>query len=97
MRWVWVDTAVAVAAYNEQMAEHGGAEGVRDPNMLESGMARPLNLVAYGGPGVADLAASYAFGIARNPFVDGNKRTAAVVSEPFSGSTATGSIGTMSS
>ncbi|WP_213982667.1 type II toxin-antitoxin system death-on-curing family toxin [Sphingomonas sp. dw_22] len=82
--WIWVDLAVAIAAHNEQLAEHGGAEGVRDANMLESAMARPLNLVAYGDPDAAELAASYAFGIARNhPFVDGNKRTAAVVSETF--------------
>lgn len=82
--WVWVDVAVALAAHNEQLAEHGGAAGVRDPSMLESAMARPLNLVAYTDPDIADLAASYAFGIARNhPFVDGNKRTAAVVSETF--------------
>ncbi len=82
--WVWVDLAVAEAAHGEQLAEHGGAEGVRDPQMLESATARPLNLAAYGDPDVADLAASYAFGIARNhPFVDGNKRTAAVVSETF--------------
>ncbi|HEX8301596.1 type II toxin-antitoxin system death-on-curing family toxin [Sphingomonas sp.] len=84
MSWIWVDAAVAVAAHGEQLAEHGGAEGVRDYNMLESAMARPLNLVAYGDPDVAELAASYAFGIARNhPFVDGNKRTSAVVSETF--------------
>lgn len=83
-QWVWVDAAVAEAAHGEQLAEHGGAEGLRDRNMLESAMARPLNLVAYGDPDVAELAASYAFGIARNhPFVDGNKRTAAVVSETF--------------
>ena len=82
--WIWIDVAVAIAAHNEQLAEHGGAEGVRDANMLESAMARPLNLVAYGDPDAADLAASYAYGIARNhPFVDGNKRTAAVVSETF--------------
>ena len=82
--WIWVDRAVALAAHEEQLAEHGGAIGVRDPNMLDSAMARPLNLVAYGEPDIADLAASYAFGIARNhPFVDGNKRTAAVVSETF--------------
>jgi len=82
--WIWVDLAVAIAAHGEQLAEHGGAEGVRDLNMLESAMARPLNLVAYGDPDVAELAASYAFGIARNhPFVDGNKRTAAVVAETF--------------
>jgi death on curing protein len=82
--WIWVDTSVAIAAHSEQLAEHGGAAGIRDANMLESAMARPQNLVAYGKPGIADLAASYAFGIARNhPFVDGNKRTAAVISETF--------------
>jgi len=82
--WIWVDPAVAVAAHGEQLAEHGGAAGVRDMSMLESAMARPLNLIAYGDPDVAELAASYAFGIARNhPFADGNKRTAAVVSETF--------------
>lgn len=84
MSWIWVDLAVAIAAHEEQLAEHGGAVGVRDSNMLESAMARPLNLVAHGEPDAAELAASYAFGIARNhPFVDGNKRTAAVVSETF--------------
>lgn len=84
MNWIWVDVAVADAAHAEQLAEHGGAAGVRDWSMLESAMARSLNLVAYVDPDIADLAASYAFGIARNhPFVDGNKRTAAVVSEAF--------------
>jgi death-on-curing protein len=84
MGYIWIEIAVAIAAHNEQLAEHGGAEGVRDLTMLESAMARPLNLIAYGDPDIADLAASYAFGIARNhPFVDGNKRTAAVVSETF--------------
>ena len=84
MDWVWVELSVALAAHNEQLAEHGGAAGVRDMAMLESAMARPLNLVAYSDPDAADLAAAYAFGIARNhPFVDGNKRTAAVVSETF--------------
>ena len=82
--WRWVDLAVALAVHDEQLAEHGGAMGVRDMSMLESAMARPLNLIAYGDPDIADLAASYAFGIARNhPFVDGNKRTAVVVSETF--------------
>lgn len=84
MNWIWVSLEVALAAHYEQLAEHGGGEGVRDSGMLESAMARPQNLVAYGTPDAAELAASYAFGIARNhPFVDGNKRTAAVVSETF--------------
>jgi death on curing protein len=82
--WVWVALEVAEAAHLEQLAEHGGGEGVRDVRLLDSAMARAQNLAAYGEPDVAALAAAYAFGIARNhPFVDGNKRTAAVVSETF--------------
>ena len=57
---------------------------MRDHGLLDSTMARPVNLADYGEPDVADLAAAYAFDIVRNhPFVDGNKRTAAVVSETF--------------
>lgn len=82
--WCWVAVEVALAAHREQLAEHGGGEGVRAPDMVESAMARPRNLAAYGEPDAAALAAAYAFGIARNhPFVDGNKRTAAVISETF--------------
>lgn len=82
--WRWVSLEVAQAAHSEQLAEHGGGDGVRDPNLLESAMARPMNVAAYGEPDAAELAAAYAFGIARNhPFVDGNKRTAAVVCETF--------------
>lgn len=82
--WIWVATDVARAAHVEQLAEHGGAAGVRDDGLLESAMARPLNLAEYGEPDAAALAASYAWGIARNhPFADGNKRTAAVVAETF--------------
>ncbi len=82
--WIWVTLDVALAAHAEQLAEHGGGEGVRDASLLESAMARPQNLVAYGKPDAPELAAAYAYGIARNhPFVDGNKRTAAVVSETF--------------
>ena len=82
--WVWIAVDVAVAAHAEQLAEHGGGEGVRDMRLLESAMARPQNLASYGEPDAAELAAAYAFGIAPNhPFVDGNKRTAAVVSETF--------------
>lgn len=82
--WVWIDIEVALVAHEEQLAEHGGAAGIRDRSMLESALARPHNPIAYGEPDVADLTASYAFGIAQNhPFVDGNKRTALVVSETF--------------
>jgi death on curing protein len=83
-QWIWVALAVAEAAHLEQLAEHGGGEGVRDAGLLESAMARPQNLALYGDPDAAALAAAYGFGIARNhPFVDGNKRTAAVVAETF--------------
>jgi death-on-curing protein len=82
--WVWIATEVALAAHAEQLAEHGGGEGVRDAGAMESAMARPVNLASYGEPDAAALAAAYAFSIARNhSFVDGNKRTAAVVSETF--------------
>jgi len=82
--WVWIATEVALAAHAEQLAEHGGGEGVRDAGALESAMGRPVNQAAYGDPDGAALAAAYAFGLARNhPFVDGNKRTAAVVAETF--------------
>jgi len=83
-QWIWVALDVAIAAHAEQIAEHGGGEGIREAGLLDSAMARPQNLALYGDPDVSELAASYAFGIARNhPFVDGNKRTAAVVSETF--------------
>ena len=82
--WKWVSRDAALAAHLEQLAEHGGAEGVRDEGLFESAMARPQNLAAYEEPDSAALAASYAFGLARNhPFIDGNKRTALVVSELF--------------
>jgi death-on-curing protein len=82
--WLWVATDVAAASHAEQLAEHGGGEGVRDERLLDSAMARPRNLAAYGEPDAAALAAAYAYGIARNrPFVDENKRTAAVISETF--------------
>jgi death-on-curing protein len=72
--------------HDEALMLHGGAEGVRDPGLLESALARPKNLFAYTGQGIslAQLAASYAKGIiANHPFVDGNKRTAYTVSVTF--------------
>ncbi len=83
---IWVREDVVLAIHRRQLAEHGGAEGVRDNNLLLSALARPQNLFAYSEPkpDLAALAASYAFGIARNhPFVDGNKRTAFVVCRTF--------------
>jgi len=82
--WVWIERAIVLAIHNEQLAEHGGLTGIRDEGLLESALARPLNLAAYHTSDCADLAAAYGFGIARNhPFMDGNKRTAFVVIELF--------------
>jgi death-on-curing protein len=79
-----VGTASALAAHREQLAIYGGGDGVRDIGLLESALARPQHLTSYGDPDAAELAASYAFGIARNhPFVDGNKRVALMVCEAF--------------
>lgn len=82
--WVWIDPGVVLAVHDEQLAEHGGAVGLRDAGLLESALARPRQLAAYGEPDVSDLAAAYAYGLARNhPFVDGNKRSAFVAAELF--------------
>jgi death-on-curing protein len=85
MRWIWVVDSVVLAVHESQLSEHGGAAGIRDEGLLASAVARPRNLEAYGEDvDAAALAASYAFGIARNhPFFDGNKRTAFVVMELF--------------
>ncbi len=82
--WVWVAPDVVAAIHDRQLAEHGGGAGLRDAGLLSSALARPENTAAYGDPDAADLAAAYAFGIAKNhPFVDGNKRTAWVVARLF--------------
>lgn len=82
--WTWLSAEVLRAVHAEQLAEHGGAAGVRDAGLFESALARAQNLAHYGEPDVADLAASYGFGLARNhPFIDGNKRTAFVAVELF--------------
>lgn len=83
---VWIEKALALAVHDRQLAEHGGIAGVRDERLLDSALGRPQQRHAYGEPppGLADLAASLAFGLARNhPFMDGNKRTAAVLCETF--------------
>jgi death on curing protein len=82
--WTWIDRDVLLAAHDEQLQEHGGATGIRDEGLFESALARPQNLAAYGEPDAAALAASYAFGLAKNhAFVDGNKRIALVALELF--------------
>ncbi|MDO9450665.1 MAG: type II toxin-antitoxin system death-on-curing family toxin [Rugosibacter sp.] len=73
----WVDKRVLLLLHRESLAEHGGLPGLRDDGLLDSALARPLNLAAYGMPDLAELAATYGVGLAKNhPFVDGNKRAA---------------------
>ena len=77
MTWRWIDKRALLLLHGESLADHGGASGIRDEGLLDSALARPLNLVAYGEPDLAALAAAYGFGIVKNhPFVDGNKRAA---------------------
>jgi death on curing protein len=76
-QWKWIEKRLLPLLHDESLALHGGASGLRDEGLLESALARPLNLVAYGEPDHADLAAAYATGLAKNhAFVDGNKRAA---------------------
>jgi death-on-curing protein len=80
----WVPLAAVVAIHDRQIARHGGAPGMRDRALLEMGCARAMNLAAYANPGLADIAAAYAFGISKaHAFVDGNKRTAFVTALTF--------------
>lgn len=74
---VWLTERIVLDLHDIQLARHGGASGVRDRGLLESALARPLNLASYGTPDVVDLAARHTVAIARNhPFIDGNKRAA---------------------
>lgn len=81
----WVQEATVRKVHDLQIDEHGGSRGVRDLGLLSSAMARPLHLNSYKSDvSLAELAAAYAVGIVKNhPFVDGNKRTGAVVCETF--------------
>ena len=83
---LWMEVVDAVIAHDLELAAHGGSAGIRDAGLLESALARPKNIWAYAesAPSLAVLAAAYAFGISSNhPFVDGNKRTALLVSFAF--------------
>jgi death-on-curing protein len=83
-KWRWIALGVAYAIHDRQIAEHGGLPGVRDAAAIESALARPINLAAYAKPDAPALAASYAYGMARNHgFADGNKRTAWVLARLF--------------
>ena len=73
--FVWVPEEVVLAVHDRLLAIHGGSSGIRDRGLLDSALARPQNLAAYGEPDAFALAAAYASGIVNNhPFVDGNKR-----------------------
>ncbi len=76
-RWRFISRRALELLHDESLAEHGGRPGLRDEGLLESALARPLQLMTYGEPDLAALAAAYGFGLVRNPaFVDGNKRAA---------------------
>ena len=80
----WITAVSARAIHAELIAEHGGAPGTRDANLLEAALARPRNLLAYGKPSLAELAAAHGFAFARDhPFVDGNKRMALAAIDVF--------------
>lgn len=84
--WRWIRNDLAYAIHESQLAQHGGLDGLRDKNGVESALARPQQLDQYGNPkpDAADLAAAYAFGLARNHgFSNGNKRTAWVIARVF--------------
>jgi len=82
--WRWIDPVIINAVHDRQLAEHGGAGGLRYAGGIDSALARPVNLAIYATPDAADLAAAYAYGIAKNHgFVDGNKRTAWIAARLF--------------
>jgi death-on-curing protein len=74
----WIDKRALLLLHRESLAQFGGAGGLRDEGLLDSALARPVNKHTYEGcKELADLAAAYGFGLARNhPFIDGNKRAA---------------------
>lgn len=81
---IWVPLAAVTIIHDRQIARHGGAPGMRDRALLEMGCARAMNLAAFKDAGVSEIAAAYAFGIAKaHAFVDGNKRTAFVTAITF--------------
>ncbi len=81
---IWVPLAAVKVIHDRQISRHGGMPGMRDGTLLESGCSRALNLAAYSDAGLAEIAAAYAFGIAKaHAFVDGNKRTAFVTAVTF--------------
>ncbi len=79
---IWIEKDVVIALHKLHLAEFGGKEGLISESLLDSALARPINILNYRAikPSIADLAAAYAFGISKNhPFIDGNKRTSLIV------------------
>jgi death-on-curing protein len=86
MSWRFLSRGSLELLHDESLAEHGGRAGLRDAGLLESALARPQQLLAYGEPDVAALAAAYGYGLVRNrAFVDGNKRAAFLATGLFLG------------
>ena len=80
----WLTREECLALHGMMLSQYGGGEGLRDDNMLESALAKPRQLFAYGKPTMSDLAASYVFGVVKNhPFIDGNKRTGFLLGAGF--------------
>jgi death on curing protein len=81
---IWLEPQIVVSIHEEQITRHGGLSGLRDRGLLESAMARPQHLYAYGEPTLFEMAAAYAGGIVKNhPFADGNKRTGFMAAYTF--------------
>lgn len=84
MKYSWIELETVLVIHDLQIQEHGGASGIRDLGLIESAINKPKNLMAYTSPDIPELAAAYAFGLTKNHgFLDGNKRTAYVVSRLF--------------
>jgi death-on-curing protein len=80
----WVPLRALHVVHDRQISRHGGRAGLRDGALLEMGCVRAMNLAAYGDPDAFDIAAAYAFGVAKaHAFFDGNKRTAFVAAFTF--------------
>jgi death-on-curing protein len=80
----WISREVCLAVHDMLLSQYGGCAGLRDGGLLDSALARPLQMQAYGSPSLPELAAAYAAGIIRNhPFLDGNKRTGFMIGSGF--------------
>ncbi len=81
---LWITYEQAIAIHSSQLRRFGGAPGLRDEGMLRSGLERPINKWRYEQSDLAELAAAYAFGLAKNhAFIDGNKRMAFIAMRVF--------------